>query len=77
MSNMVSSNLTFRWKIFTVISFIFNSVFLYNMLAPQEVGRLGGEERMMYQMHEDIYNLKSQHEALKKAINIHKERESK
>lgn len=47
------------------------------MLAPQEVGRLGGEERMMYQMHEDIYNLKSQHEALKKAINIHKERESK
>jgi hypothetical protein len=72
---MVSSNFSFRWKIFTVISLIFNSVFLYNMLAPQEVGRLGGEERMMYQIHEDIYNLKSKNEALKKTIKIYKQKE--
>lgn len=45
------------------------------MLAPQEVGRLGGEERMMYQIHEDIYNLKSKNEALKKTIKIYKQKE--
>lgn len=46
-SSLIIPLFSFRWKILTIISLIFNSVFLYNMLAPQEVGRLGGVESVV------------------------------
>lgn len=73
----MSDDFSFRWKIFVMFSFIMNLVFIITVFLPQEVGRLGGDDRMMYQIHEDIYNLKFKNEALKKAIKIYRQRESK